>query len=116
MDLVQISDDFRTICHYTLLYLWIQVNHEEGNKPEVISLNIYSVELVGRVNRWAGAKTASVLPKKRKLLNRAPKKSALDLQKKRQLVLFKPKKSATDLQKYPIWRLSANSGHPGGGL
>jgi len=51
------------------------------------------------VTRRTGAKTASVLPKKRKLLNTAPQKSATDLQKKRQLVLFKPKKSA-------------NSGHP----
>jgi len=44
------------------------------------------------VTRCAGAKTASVLPKKCKLLNTAPQKTATDLQKKRPLVLFKPKK------------------------
>jgi len=45
------------------------------------------------VTRCAGAKTTSILPKKRKLLNTAPQKSATDLQKKRQLVLFKPKQA-----------------------
>jgi len=52
-----------------------------------------------RVTRWAGAKTASVLPKKHKLLNRAPKKSTTDLQKKAPVSSIQAKKSATDLQK-----------------
>jgi len=44
-----------------------------------------------RVTRCAGAKTASILPKKCKLQNTTPPKSATDLQKKVP-VLFKPKK------------------------
>jgi len=51
------------------------------------------IEPTTRVTRCTCVKTASVLPKKRQLLNTAPQKSETDLQTKRQLVLFKQKKA-----------------------
>jgi len=50
------------------------------------------------MTRWAGTKTASVLLKKRKLLNRAPKKAPQTF-KKVPVSSIQDKKSATDLQK-----------------
>jgi len=49
------------------------------------------------LTRCAGAKTASILPKKRKLLNSAPQKSATDL-KKALVSSIQAKKSTTDFQ------------------
>jgi len=51
------------------------------------------------VTRCAGAKTASILPKKRKLLNKAPQKSATDLQKKAPVGSIQAKKKRHRPQK-----------------
>jgi len=61
----------------------------------------FQLKINFRVIRCASAKSASNLPKKRQLLNTAPKKARQSLKKKRQLVLFKAKKVPQTSSSHP---------------